>query len=239
MPQVTVEIQTAADDTNPTFTVQYYAYLDEIDTKAGGYLTILDTSSDGDGDGGKLPTNENSDMPTKNFYLNEVDGGKYEVATKEVLTEVYREYKYSFANSNDLDAVNRLSANGNYELASVWALKDGDADSIAEGDWITYDDPDSVQFTNNPDNVDNTTVLIQDSTVIRLVYLPTDNQYKNAAHFFDYDITEDGEHTYRDGHAQGINNPENYDGKDTDAKLAFGNANTGTGLENENGTGIP
>ena len=39
VPQVTVEIQTAADSTNPTFTVQYYAYLDEIDTEhPDGYL---------------------------------------------------------------------------------------------------------------------------------------------------------------------------------------------------------
>ena len=234
-PQVTVEIKTAADDTNPTFTVQYYAYLDEIDTKASGYLTILDTSSDGDGDGGKLPTNENSDMPTKNFYLNEVDGGKYEVATKEVLTEVYREYKYSFANSNDLDAVNRLSANGNYELESVWALKGDDADSIAKGDWETYD-PDSVRFTNNPDTVDNTTVLIQNGTVIRLVYRPTDDQYENDAHFYDYDITDGNGYTNINGAAQGINSPKNYEEnfEEGDVKLAFGNANTGTGLENEN-----
>ena len=62
VPQVTVEIQTAADSTNPTFTVQYYAYLDEIDTEhPDGYLTILDTS------GGKLPTNENSICLLKSF----------------------------------------------------------------------------------------------------------------------------------------------------------------------------
>ena len=229
VPQVTVEIQTAADSTNPTFTVQYYAYLDEIDTEhPDGYLTILDTS------GGKLPTNDSQAVDTKRFYLNEVDGGKYEVATKEVLTEVYQAYQYNFENSNQMEKINRLSANGNYELESVWALKGDDADSIAEGDWETYD-PDSVRFTNNPDTVDNTTVLIQDGTVIRLVYRPTDDQYENDAHFYDYDITDGNGYTNINGAAQGINSPKNYEEnfEEGDAKLAFGNANTGTGLENE------
>lgn len=174
-------------------------------------------------------------MPTKKFYLNEVAGEKYKVATREVLTEVYQEHEYHFANSNDLDAVNRLSANGNYELASVWVLEGSNADSIAEDDWETYDP--SVQFTNNPDNVDR--VLIQDGTVIRLVYCPTDDQYENDAHFYDYDITDGNGYTNINGAAQGINSPKNYEEnfEEGDAKLAFGNANTGTGLENENWDG--
>ena len=172
VPQVTVEIQTAADSTNPTFTVQYYAYLDEIDTEeADGYLTILDTSDDGDGDGGNLPKNSAPDMKTKTFYLDDAGNGKYKIKTKEVLTEVYKEHEYHFANSNDLDAVNRLSANGNYELESVWVLKDDDADSIAEDDWETYD-PDSVQFTNNPDTVDqaNHCAVLNQHRCIIIIY---------------------------------------------------------------------
>ena len=58
---------------------------------------------------------------------------------KEVLTEVYQAYQYNFENSNQMEKINRLSANGNYELESVWALKGDDADSIAKGDWETYD----------------------------------------------------------------------------------------------------
>lgn len=64
--------------------------------------------------------------------------------------------------------------------------------------------------------------------MIRLVADQTSGNYSNDVTFYDYDITEDGVHTYKDGKAQGINNPENYRGDGS--KLAFGNDNTSTSL---------
>ena len=56
--QITVNLQEPT--ANPTFTVQYYANLVVADTGDDtGYLIILDTSGNGDGTGGHLPTNDN------------------------------------------------------------------------------------------------------------------------------------------------------------------------------------
>lgn len=87
--------------------------------------------------------------------------------------------------------------------------------------------------TNNPDKADESnTILIEEGTVIRLVANQTADNYNNAATFYDYNITDDGVTTW-DGTngSHGINSGSNYSG--SGAKLAFGNANTGTGLENE------
>lgn len=63
----------------------------------------------------------------------------------------------------------------------------------------------------------------------------TDN-YNNAATFYDYDITDDGWTTWDAANGtHGINSGSNYKG--SGAKLAFGNANTGTSLQNESWNG--
>lgn len=99
------------------------------------------------------------------------------------------------------------------------------------------------------------TILIQEGTVVRFVFDTTsDRDTTRDANFFDYDITSgviysdykdevlSGESPtssqaktdntwYAETKEQGINNSDNYKGyKETDAKYAFGNNNTGTGL---------
>ena len=64
----------------------------------------------------------------------------------------------------------------------------------------------------------------------------TESAYDNAATFYDYDITDDGWTTWDSTNGQhGINSGSNYTG--SGAKLAFGNANTGTALQNESWNG--
>lgn len=222
---------------NPTFTVQYYANLVVADTDDDdGYLIILDTSGNGDGTGGHLPTNDNAGMKIKRFYLN--DNG--EIRTGVELTKVYTDNSFNFANYNKLSDINHLAQNENYRLVSVWVLKDGkDSESIKESDWTIYNTLDGIYFTNSKDTADedNNAILITDGSVIRLVYAPTTGSHTNAANFYDYDITEDGTYTYKNGNAQGINNPENYENYTSDAKFAFGNANTGTGLDTQSWEG--
>ena len=127
----------------------------------------------------------------------------------------------------------------------------------AEVDWTTHDtyNPATVTFTNNPSAVNENTVLIQEGTVIRLVYDVTTGSYNNAANFYDYDITDgyiystkanatngtpkinisqqSASTTYyvRTTGGQGINSASNYSG--SGAKLAFGNGNTGTNLNTQ------
>lgn len=225
---------------NPTFTVQYYANLVVADTDDDdGYLIILDTSGKGDGTGGHLPTNDNAGMRTKRFYLH--DNG--EIKTDVELTKVYTDNSFNFANYNKLSDINHLAQNENYQLVSVWVLKDGkDSESIEESDWTIYNilDGDGIYFTNSKDTADEdeNAILITDGSVIRLVYNPTIGSHTNAANFYDYDITEDGTYTHKNGNAQGINNPKNYENyTGDDAKFAFGNANTGTGLDTESWEG--
>lgn len=72
--------------------------------------------------------------------------------------------------------------------------------------------------------------------VIRLVADQTESNYNNAATFYDYDITKEGRITWDSTNGSyGINSNSNYQGNG--AKLAFGNANTGTGLDSQTWNG--
>ena len=126
-----------------------------------------------------------------------------------------------------------MAKNTSYELAELWVLKDGkDAKSTNRDDWTIYGNPSDLKFTNSESSAGQNTVYIKDGSVIRLVADTTTDLYNNAATFYDYDITDDGKTTW-DGTngSHGINSSSNYTG--SGAKLAFGNANTGTGLFNE------
>lgn len=215
------------DNVNPSFTVQYYANLPVAVESDSGPLTLIDTSEDGDGDGGNLPQNgvTGSDMPTMSLCLEEASNGKYQVAMTTALTKVYEPHGYKFATAHELQYIDRLAENGNYELSKIWVLNDGASpNSTNEKDWTTYSK--DAGFTNNPEVADDNTILIEDNTVIRLVYDTTDSVYTNAVNFYDYDITDDGQVTNTNGQGYGINSTSNYSG--SGSKLAFGNKNTGT-----------
>lgn len=211
---------------NPAFTVEYYAYLEQVQLHDSGTLAVIDTDHGGANSGGNLP--QNGVTPTLK-YLNLTDG-KLSSATS--LEQIYRDYSYQYAEANTLAHINRLYKNGNYTLKEVW-VRDAD-----DTDWVTYEDPDTLQFTNRASSADATTACIGDGSHIRLVYDTVAGSYDNAANFYDYDITNGSPtklnstvwtnttlfHTSQ----AGINSAGNYGTSGT--KLAFGNSNTGTGL---------
>ena len=227
---------TAKSAPNPHFTVQYYANLEVTDRDSKGYLQILNTDNGGNNQGGKLPTN-GGNTPTTGLYLVDAGNGKREIKTHMELTELYSANKYDYFEAPSLPYVNIFRDNGNYTANEVWVLKDGkDPSSTNEADWDVHKGivgATELHFTNNPDKANEpNTVLIKEGTVIRLVANQTPNTYDNAATFYDYDITDDGWTTWdSENGSHGINSGSNYKG--SGAKLAFGNANTGTGLENE------
>lgn len=225
---------------NPKFTVQYYANLKVTDRDSGGYLEILNTDNGGNNQGGKLPSN-GGNTPITGLYLVDAGNGKREIRTHMELTELYTANEYDYFSAPSLPYVNIFRDNGNYTANEVWVLKEGkDASSTNEADWEVYKDivgATELHFTNNPDKAtEPDTILIEEGTVIRLVANQTESAYDNAATFYDYDITDDGRTTWDGTNGQhGINSGSNYTG--SGAKFAFGNANTGTGLENENWQG--
>lgn len=155
--------------------------------------------------------------------------------------QLYKEKSFNYFDAPGLPYVNIFRDNGNYTAKEVWVLKDGkSASSTNPDDWETYGpigQATELHFTNNPDKKDDPdTIYIEDGMVIRLVADQTESNYNNAATFYDYDITNDGRTTW-DGTngAHGINSNSNYQG--TGAKLAFGNANTGTGLDTQSWNG--
>ena len=217
---------------NPTFTVQYYANLEVTVREDDGYLEILDTDNGGNNQGGNLPTNGGS-VPVTGLYL-EDDGS---VRTRMELTELYAPNEYDYFSAPSLPYVNIFRENGNYTANEVWVLKEGKNPSSTDAaDWDVRKNivgATELHFTNNPDKASEpNTIYIEEGTVIRLVANQTSSSYDNAATFYDYDITDDGRTTWDGTSGQhGINSGSNYTG--SGAKLAFGNANTGTGLENE------
>ena len=230
---------TANSTLNPHFTVQYYANLEVTDRDSKGYLQILNTDNGGNNQGGKLPTN-GGNTPTTGLYLVDAGNGKREIRTHSELTELYSANEYYYYEAPSLPYVNIFRDNGNYTANEVWVLKDGkNPSSTNEADWDVHRGivgATELHFTNNPDKANEpNTVLIKEGTVIRLVANQTTNTYDNAATFYDYDITDDGWTTWdSENGSHGINSGSNYKGRG--AKLAFGNANTGTGLENQAGT---
>ncbi len=224
---------------NPKFEVQYYAWLDVANTSGSesNALTVIDTSKKANGNKAVLPSN--GIVPkTKNIYLEPASNGKHKVAVTKTLTKVYTtKEECEYIKEPNLTYFNKLYENGNYRLSKIWILKAGkDKTSIQESDWDVYE-PSTTHFTNRQEaqNIDPSqpekTVLITDDTVIRLVFEPTETEYKNAVNFYDYDITDGKGNTRINNESCGINSKNNYSG--VGSKFAFGNANTGSGLQGE------
>ena len=242
-------IQLLAEETaNPKFTVQYYAWLPRVQYGGNGQLTIINTDNGGNGSGGSLPQNgDNGVTSTMNLELTPAgEDGVYGVTTENELEEVYAAHAFEYVSAPNLTYFNRLYENGNYSLTEVWVLQDDkDESSTNQDDWTRYDAK-KTHFTNRSDSAEEgtldadsglitgATLLINDNTVIRLVYDTTSSDYSNATSFYDYDITEDGKTTWDANGDKGINNPSNYtDWQQGEAKLAFGNANTGVSLQDD------
>ena len=236
---------------NPHYIVQYWADVEvSVHDDQSGFLEIIDVSGNGDGNGGNLPQNGQNPKITKLYLDNEVDG-KREVATEWQYLQLYSDNEYDYAEAPSLPYVNVFRDNSNYRAQAVWVLKKNEDGTFKDPNtpvtkenvheiWNIYSDvilPTDVHFTNNPKTAEadpDHYILIEDGSVIRLVAMRTEDTFSNPVRFYDYDITDDGLYTYRDGHALGINDPENYKkGEENGSKLAFGNSNTGTGLGEE------
>lgn len=246
----------ASNGANPSFKVQYYAYVDQLASSGNASLNVIDTDGGGDGNGGNLP--QNGTTPNiKKLYLNGSDSSTYTVATnKNKVVEVYKQKSYEYVKAPGLYYVNSLSHNGNYTLKEVWVLKEGkDSSSTNKKDWTVYTDIANLHFTNNQSSADSNKIAISDNMTIRLVYGTTEGSYNNTAAFYDYDIS-DGKYyktastsgktyttqekagnktVYAYTYQQGINSDSNYSG--SGSKLAFGNSNTGSGRESETWNG--
>ena len=242
---------------NPTYTVQYYANLPRFvkdgEQEASGLtpLKVYDTS------GGELPTNS-ANNSTLNIYLkstgqttNKNAGDPttlYTVATKDELTRMYTDNKFEYIKAPNPSYIDKLTENSSYTLKAVWVLKDGKKpESTNSDDWEQYST--DVHFTNRSDVADanKQVVYIHDSTVIRLIYDCANTSQPLPATFYDYDITngKNSDGLWMTGTA-GINQEGNYSTSRNGQRtwrswcdvLAFGNANTGTGMANYKYDGI-
>ena len=254
-PVFTVSVQSGTiavlvSSANPQFTVQYYAEIPRFD-KSGDYpLTVFDTS------GGVLPGN-NTTNKKKSIYLAKsdkqtpsgVNAGDssyyYTVATTNTLTQVYSDNTFAYISSPGLKYIDKLTDNKHYTCKELWVLNEGgDPNSTDQNNWTVYRNLDAVQFTNRAEVAaenPNTYIYIRPGgqTTLRLVYTAEKDSFTSSAAFYDYDITDgnkDGDY-WLTGFA-GINQSGNYSSNDHTSwgvardTLAFGNADTGTGMAN-------
>lgn len=239
IPALTVTLQNndiallATPTANPTYTVQYYAYIPRFATSGDKSITVFDTT------GKNLPKN-NQTNAKKNLYLN-ASGSKYVFATVDELTKMYEDNTYNYIKAPNPSYINKLLDNASYNLDKIWVLKSGgDSASTDESNWDIYN-PDSIHFTNREDIADASEgiVYLSDTSVLRMVYKVGSSTMTTPATFYDYDISTSSDSTTRfmTTGAAGINSAENY-GKtswegvnlyDTSV-FAFGNSNCGTGL---------
>lgn len=265
---------------NPSFTVQYYAYLERaVKTDYGNslgssytdyknlvtnnMLPVINT------EGKKLPTNGTGVVVTPNghtiSYL-QVNTEKGEnngrIKTARTLTEIYKAEKFSYQKAPGLKYFNIVLKNkdSQYKLSKIWVLNEGgNSTSTTEndGNWTIYDyDQELTRFTNRQEtaDADRNFIYIGDGAVIRLVYDTEDTTKNLPANFYDYNISDgklyknadktgdciygsqllekgknwsNWDYYYMYTLKQGINSESNYSG--SGARLAFGNANTGSG----------
>ena len=261
-PVFTVSVQSGtiavlATTANPSYTVQYYAYIPRFSTNGEKELTVFDTS------GGVLPTNGGTNE-TKSIYLTPTGQNttknagnatpNYHVATTSDLTKMYAANEFEYIKAPNPSYINKLIDNSSYELKQIWVLRDGkDEASTNEADWTIYDDPANVHFTNrdlkDEDGASAQNIIYLDSTkrnVLRLVYDTKEADFTTSATFYDYNISsgQNGDGKWCTG-ITGINIESNYPKDNEKTKwsdyrdiLAFGNANCGTGMANYKFNGV-
>ena len=254
-PVFTVSVQSGtiavlATTANPSYTVQYYAYIPRFAVSGEKTLNVYNT------EGKNLPKNGKSNAQ-KQIFLTSAEGTttknagtatqNYKVATTNELTQMYTANEFEYIKAPNPSYINKLIDNSSYELKEIWVLKEGGReDSTEETDWIRYTDPSSVHFTNrdlkDEDGASAQNIIYLNSAkrnVLRLVYNTKEADFTTPATFYDYDISsgqnENGR--WRTG-ITGINSESNYgtslNGKRTWKSycdvLAFGNDNCGTGM---------
>ena len=186
----------------------------------------------------------------------------YEVATEKQLTQMYTDNTFQYIKAPNPSYIDKLTENPGYDLREIWVLKEGrSADSTNSDDWDQYGTDIHFTNRSGVADTNKKIVYIHSNTVIRMIYDCATSSQNLPAAFYDYDITNGrtvvdtttfdttipAQHavtawqTYDNGSPLGINSKTNYpkksanngtsigDAKDT---IAFGNANTGTGMAN-------
>ena len=234
---------------NPKFTVEYYGMLqtvaEDADPASGNdALQVINVSKAG------LPTNANKGSLTGNNVVNmqlSEEGGRYHVTTESKETKIFTDEAYDFFGWYTLERMNKLRDSEFYELVGVKVKQPGQSD-------FTYYESTAVEFTNNPVNAGGNTILIQDGTVVRLIYAPVAGSYANTVQYYDYDISDGklytdanftaseakqtsaqaeheaaGKTSYANTYRCGINSDANYSGGGV--KYGFGNGPTSAGVD--------
>lgn len=242
----------------PVFQVQYYAYLHTVDTKPNANVnkpTLINTDNGGTGGNGKLPVNGNLNLPAIHMEVN-ADGTIQTLASNGTVTKIFNDHKFSYETAphrNYIDIVTKQE--GNYKLAEIWVMEaDGETvkkDADGKEMKYTHTAEKPIQLTNNATTAGKFPgeyVLVQDDTILRMVYETTDGGMNVDTNFHDYDISDgkvynsasksnvaatwpgqnsSGKYMYTKD--TGIHTLTNYSG--TGAKYAFGNGdNVSTGL---------
>ncbi len=183
---------------NPTFTVEFYAYIDRFitsDEKQDGYLPVIDTS------GGRLPQNGGTTTKGGTITKKYISIENNKVKTKNELTEIYSSGNYEYISAPGLVYFNKIEKNDNYELKEIQVKRDNGET------WETYSYKDEEgnrkewHFTNkkatsdgNPDEF----ILITDNATIRLIYTVKVDEVNNGASFYDYDVSDGKVYTYNE-----------------------------------------
>lgn len=232
---------------NPSFTVQTYGYIEEnkefpdLQDSNSQIIRVINMTN-------PLPTTYDHNSPNRKKYK---VGNNGKLLKEERLLPLYTENTYQYHNAPNLRYFNKLKDNPHYVLKEVWIKKDSNTSNtdIDKDKWIIKEcasNDNHVYFTNRPETAEKNPkyILINDKDVIRLVYKPSDASFSSNVTFFDYDITESGfTDTYqgnplavtnKNKSPQGINHPSNYTMGSGEQLLAFGNANTKTGMANPN-----
>lgn len=205
-----------------TYTVQYYGELDEMQfvyqddaaydrevktiSSIPGYanwnprmiarhLDIFDTTNNGDGTGGILPTNEQThfNARTRQIHLN--PDGSFPIKTSFI--PLNSEYDFDYGETPNLRMSISKYDSYNYRIKELWVLKNGkDKASIQKDDWDIYtvndfniSDFKYLKLSHINASRDNEFLQIHDGDVIRFVYEPLIMALDADVKFYDYDIT--------------------------------------------------
>lgn len=250
-----IMLLSVSDQVYPEFYVEYYAYLETVNTdgenvgKDVSIATLMNTDNGGTGANGKLPSAGNKDTQALLNMQVTSAGDVVTDADAKKTKPIFTKYLFSYATAprlNIIDIVSKKTEGDNhYTLAEIWRIG-------PEGQPVeSY--PPSAELTNNPRTVRENPgqyILIEKGDIIRLVYETTNKdsgKLVEDANFFDYDISDgnrynsadlkDEDKTGKTGkflytNKQGINSSANYSG--TGKKYAFGGDNTRTTLGKEN-----
>lgn len=236
----------------PVFTVEYYARIKHPATEGGfAPLPFIDTSKKGNAKNNVEPEKAvlpvNGDTPkTMNLQLDTNGNVLFDDAGEP--ERLYADKKFQFNPKEEeltVETLMGMKDNVHYKLSELWALRPGiDPEEAKEEDWTVYTDWRNLSFTNNLNAAGKETpdgqkiVAVQEGAVFRLVYDQVEGTLVNdKPGFYDYDISS-GPNTSTSVNtaSQGINSTDNVS-QDGGARFAFGNANTGTGLDLETWNG--